>query len=172
MKEYPISEESIEHLGHTISLKWYQDLDCAPPWEDEDGHGPVSEWTSRDKRPGERVLHSDRHSKRYYDFAEAVRIAKRDGWDAPPYKTGTKGQQAVRAAEADYEFLRRWCNDDWCWVGYVITIEDLGYEDSCWGFCSDDIKANSVDIINTAKHWLESELSESANAAARDIVTV
>ena len=30
------------------------DTDAGPPWEREsEGHGPVSDWTSRDKRPGE-----------------------------------------------------------------------------------------------------------------------
>jgi hypothetical protein len=50
------------------------------PWKEHDGHGPVSEWTTRDKRPGELVLSTDGTHKRYYDAAEANRVAKRDGW--------------------------------------------------------------------------------------------
>src|SRR5687768_10976075 len=92
--------------------------DCQEtPWDRECGHGPVTEWTTRAKQPGERVLVEDHGSSRYYDFAEAVRIAKRDGWDAPPYGQGTKGQRATRAAEADFNRLRRWCNGDWEYVG-------------------------------------------------------
>ena len=87
----------------------------------ECGHGPVSEWTTRAKQLGERVLVEDRRgAKRYYDFAEAVRIAKRDGWDAPPLGEGTKGQRAARAAEADFNRLRGWCNGDWEYVGIVV----------------------------------------------------
>ena len=57
-----------------------------PPWEQADGHGPVSDWTRREKRPGERVLHRDGTFRRYYDVAEAQRIALRDRWGSyrPP----------------------------------------------------------------------------------------
>lgn len=64
--------ETKEHRGHTITLKWCFDYDCEAPWEHEDGHGPVSDWTTRDKAPGELVLNSDRRSYRYYDYAEAI----------------------------------------------------------------------------------------------------
>lgn len=113
------------------------------PWDSECGHGPVSNWTTRAKQPGERVLVGDRRgAKRYYDFAEAVRIAKRDGWDAPPYGEGTKGQRAARAAEADFKRLRDWCNDEWEYVGVVVTVEEDGEEieshaASLWGVESD-----------------------------------
>jgi len=56
------------------------DDDMPPPWESSDGHGPVSDWSLRNKRAGEWVLSRDRGMKRYYDAAEANRIAKRDGW--------------------------------------------------------------------------------------------
>jgi hypothetical protein len=113
------------------------------PWDHECGHGPVTDWTTRAKQPGERVLIGDRRgAKRYYDFAEAVRIAKRDGWDAPPYGEGTKAQRAARAAEADFDRLRRWCNGDWEYVGVVVSVEQDGEEvelhaASLWGIESD-----------------------------------
>jgi hypothetical protein len=106
-----------------VRVEW--DYDTGAPWEEHDGHGPVSEWTTRDKAPGERVLCSDRNSKRYYDFAEAVKIAKRDAWDAPPYG-GSKGERAVRAVEADFENLRRWCNNDWHWISVGVEVSYRG----------------------------------------------
>lgn len=54
------------------------------PWENEDGHGPVSEWTRRAKRPGEIAIASDRDLRRYYDFQEACNIARREGWGFLP----------------------------------------------------------------------------------------
>jgi len=128
-KRYRVNTES-DHLGE--------------PWKEHDGHGPVSEWTRRAKRPGERVLCEDRGSKRYYDAEEATKIAKRDGWDGPPYG-GTARQKAHRAVQADYDRLRRWCNGDWCWVGVVVTeicTCDKGHEHdgesaSLWGIESD-----------------------------------
>lgn len=113
------------------------------PWSDECGHGPVSEWSTRDKRPGERVLSRDRNSFRYYDFAEAVAIARHDGWDTAPYGQGTPGQRAERAAEADFQRLRAWCNDEWCYVGVAVTLltragRDSDQWESFWGIESDD----------------------------------
>ena len=80
MSRYDSNE--FEHNGRTYLVEFYHDNDHGAPWDEEDGHGTVSEWTTRDKLSGELVLASDRHSKRFYDFAETCRIAKRDGWRA------------------------------------------------------------------------------------------
>lgn len=122
--------------GYSVRVKVDYDQDMCAPWKEHDGHGPVSEWTTRDKCPGERVLCTDRSSKRYYDFAEAVKLAKHDGWDAPPYNTGTPGERAARAAEADYENLRAWCNDEWHWICVAVEVSRNGEEietDACGG---------------------------------------
>ena len=66
----------------TFAVKVEQDNDGQAPWEKSEGHGVVSEWGTRDKRAGELVLNTDRGSKRFYDFAETMKIARRDGWDA------------------------------------------------------------------------------------------
>lgn len=73
---------TIEFQGSTYRFRVNVQFDegMGPPWEEHDGHGPVSEWTTRDKKPGERVLATDGSHKRYYDLAEANRIAKRDCW--------------------------------------------------------------------------------------------
>lgn len=133
-----------ERDGFTIKARTEYDDDSTPPWSSE-GHGPVSEWTDRKKGPGERVLCSDRSHYRYYDVSEAVRIAKRDGWDAPPYGEGTKGQRAARAVEADFQFLRSWCNDEWHYVGVVLSIWKNGVQldehaTSVWGVEDNDSK--------------------------------
>lgn len=138
-------DEPITVEGFTLSARIERDSDMGEPWLEHDGHGPVSLWTHYPKRAGERILCEDGGRKRYYDFEAAVKLALKDGWDAPPYGTGTKGQQAARAAEADFERLRRWCNDHWWWCGVVLTVasadEDLGILDehaaSLWGIESD-----------------------------------
>lgn len=134
--------DTFEFKGRTFKFETRHDEGHEAPWDWADGHGPVSEWTARDKRPGERLLHSDRRSHRYYDFQEAVKIARRDGWDAAPLGEGTAGQRAARAAEADFEYLRRWCNDQWSYVGVVVTLLDSDDEEtdeteSLWGIESD-----------------------------------
>ena len=65
--------DTIELQGRRFRVEVEADEGHETPWDYEDGHGPVSDWTRRDKRPGERVLCSDRSSKRFYDFAQAVK---------------------------------------------------------------------------------------------------
>lgn len=129
--------ETLAFPGEYSALVRYDyDTGYGAPWENSDCHGPVSDWTTRAKLPGERVLCEDHGSRRYYDVAEAIRIAKRDGWDAPPYGTGTKGERAARAVERDFDYLRRWCNDDWHYLGVMVTVYRNGAEiagDSLWG---------------------------------------
>jgi hypothetical protein len=134
----------VERDGRYFRVNIKRD-DCGDtPWQRDDGHGPVSDWTRRNKAPSERVLCSDRSSKRYYNFAEAVRIARRD-WVLPGIIDGkTAGQRAHEAVEADFERLRRWCADQWEYVGVVVTPladEDDGcktdYQFALWGIESD-----------------------------------
>lgn len=155
--------------GFTVTAHVVQDTNHGAPWDEEDGHGPVSEWTSRAKRPGERVLHEDHGSKRYYDVQEATAIAMRDGWDAEPYG-GTKGQKAARAVEADFQNLRAWCRDEWSYVGIVLSVSKAGVEldghaASLWG-----IAANCGDngyLQDVANELLSEALSVGRKAVAK-----
>lgn len=150
--------------------------DGGAPWDKEDGHGPVSGWEPRAKRPHELVLNDDGHSKRFYDFAEAVRIAKRDGWDTAPYGQGTKGERAHRAAMADYNRLRRWCNNDWVYIGVTVTVLYRGSEiadDSLWGIESDGDywRDVAVEMIEGAIKAHRKETRERNHWAARGVIT-
>lgn len=134
--------DTFQHQGHNFRIELVYDDTHGAPWDEEDGHGPVSEWTSRDKRPGEMILCQDRHSKRFYDFAAAVAIARAEGWDAAPY-TGTRGERAARAAMRDFNRLREWCTDQWNYVGVVVHLldddgDDMNEAASLWGIESDD----------------------------------
>jgi hypothetical protein len=114
-----------------FAVELMRDEDMSAPWSECDGHGEVSNWTSRAKRPGELVLNQDGNSCRYYDFSGACAIALRDGWDAAPYNDGTetKRQQAAKAALADFEYLKAWCEDDWTYVVVrVVLLDDDGEE--------------------------------------------
>lgn len=115
-------DDTIAIDGFTLRVYLTPDHDMGAPWDEHDGHDDVSEWTTRHKRPGEWVLCRDGGSMRYYDFAGAAEKAKAEGWDAAPYGTGTKGQQAERAVKADFEHLRAWCNGEWRWIGVVVTV--------------------------------------------------
>jgi hypothetical protein len=108
--------------GFVAIATLHADDDCTPPWDREDGHGPVSDWTTRAKKPGERVLNRDHRSYRYYDFQAAVKQARAEEWDTPPYRTGTAGERATRAAEADFQRMKAWCDNEWSYVGMAVTI--------------------------------------------------
>lgn len=141
-----------EVCGQRFRAVMYHDDDTGAPWEDHDGHGPVSEWTTRDKRAGELVLNEDRRSKRFYDFAEACAIARRDGWGVTPPEgmtyeehkaTMTPRQYAALAARANFERLRGWCKDEWHWCGLeVVSVDDDDEPTSdaatLWALESDD----------------------------------
>ena len=146
-KTYPGETISAAYGPVTITAKIEHYYDMREPWYEHDGHGPVSDWTRRAKNAGEMVLIEDRESRRYYDFAETVKIARRDGWNCNETlalqeagQTFTAGEIAHRAAMADFNRLRAWCNEEWSWIGVVVTIECDGVEigsASLWGIESD-----------------------------------
>ena len=134
------------------------DCNCtSPPWDNEDGHGPVSKWTTRSKRAGELVLCRDYRSFRYYDFAAAVALARQDGWGG---MGRTAGERAAHAAKADYDRLRRWCNGDWGYVGVVVTAYDE--DDRELGSSSlSGIESDAGDYLTEVAKELTEELLES-----------
>jgi len=121
--------KTIEHNGteHRVTIE--RDNFMYAPWEENDGHGIVSDWEHRDKAPGELVLCSDRGGKRFYDFEESVKIARRDGWGSAGDEGLTAGAKAAKATRADFEYLRDWCEDRWLYA----TVDDgkNGYIDEC-----------------------------------------
>jgi hypothetical protein len=123
--------------GSTARVSVLPDDTLGAPWEEHDGHGVVSEWTRRDKAPGELVLCEDRGKRRFYDFSESVKIARRHGWGA---EGRTPRERAALAALADFRRLRGWCNDDWSWCGVVVDVirpDGSLVSDSLWGIESD-----------------------------------
>ena len=115
--------------GNKFKMELSYDDIGGMPWEEDVRYGRVSEWTTRDKRPGEVLLCIDGRSKRYYDMQGAVKLARREGWEIEPYNTGTKGEQARRAAQADFERLRAWYDGNWWYaVLHVVMLDDEGEE--------------------------------------------
>jgi hypothetical protein len=110
--------------GFKLTARIYTDDNSSPPWERHCGHGPVSDWTSRNKRPGERILNTYHNSHRFYDFAEAVKIARADRWGVEAGKRDgeTDGAYAARAVEHDLAVLKAWYNDEWYYVGVAVTV--------------------------------------------------
>jgi hypothetical protein len=163
-----------KRYGFTVTATIHHDGDNDAPWDNEDGHGPISDWRDKDsKRAGELVLCTDRNRARFYDFAEAVKQAKTEGWDAKPYnKNGreTKGQQAAKAARADFERMRAWCRDEWFYVGVAVTVawEETNlipkYAHALWG-----IESDAGDYLREVANELAAEAIEDAQQTLSDL---
>lgn len=155
------------HNGADYVAEIHHDADHGAPWQEEDGHGPVTDWTRRAKLPGELVLSQDRDRCQFYDFAEACRIALRDGWDAEPYNHGgmqTRRQQAAKAARADFRRLRAWCDNEWSYIGLVVrpagACACCGLSESLWG-----IESDADDYLREVAEELADQLSAEQVAA-------
>jgi hypothetical protein len=145
------------------------------PWEMCDGHGPVSEWrryskgySDYPKAPGELVLCQDGGHARFYDFEAAVKLARKDGWDTAPYKQGTPGERAHRAAMADYKYLADWCNNRWYYVGVIVEHGDKC--ESCWGiesFADEYLKETARGLADAIRHQLLAERKQAREVAHR-----
>lgn len=118
----------IEHAGFRFKVDMPNDHDAEHPWQ-FDGHGPVSDWTRRAKRPGEMVLCEDRGQRRFYDFQKAVKAARADGWGSQGDEGLTGGAKAAKAALADFDRLRRYCADQWGYVAVIVSLVDDEGED-------------------------------------------
>lgn len=166
--------DSIQRGKFALTARLHPDDSHGAPWDEEDGHGPVSDWRNQnyagryDKAPGEVLLHSDGRCARFYDMRAAQALALRDGWDAKPYNTGqeTKRQQAAKAARSDFERLRRWCDDQWAYVGIEVVASQNGIKlgsASLWG-----IESDAGDYLTeTANELADEALKEAREAIAR-----
>lgn len=143
-----ISQFVFEHEGRRFVARVFRDYDMGAPWKEHDGHGPVREVRARtvrsaDKRPGERVLHSNGRTVWLYDWQAACEMARKDGWNTEPFDAPNRVERAVTA---DFERMRGWLTDAWQWVGVGIARvgedgtfpdDDASYAPSLWGIESD-----------------------------------
>ena len=167
--------DTITHAGLTFRVSIHHDDDHGAPWDESDCHGPVSDWRHSsyscypEKAPGERVLASDRGSYRYYNVAEATRIAKRDGWglgDADMAKledklgrAPTRGEVVAAAVEQDFDYLRRWCSGLWHYVGVIVTLLDTEGDETHESESLWRIDSESLDYIAEVAQELAEELA-------------
>jgi hypothetical protein len=154
-----IDSFKLEHKGFTFNVRIMADEFHGAPWKENDYHGEVSDWRRRGydghypKAPGERLLYEDRGSARFYDFAGAVAKARKEGWGSQGDDGLSKGAKAVQAVERDFEYLRQWCNNDWFYIGVVVSVPGLDEDRSVWG-----IESNADDYIKETARDLADEL--------------
>lgn len=174
--------DTFKRNGRTFKIEMPYD-DCGRvPWEDDDGAGIVSEWTRRDKAPGERELCSARGNKRFYDWQETTVKAKRDGWglcdddlaalESRLGRKPTRKQIVAEAVARDFDRMRAWCNDQWHYVGVVVTEIESGETESLWGIendCHDYLRDVAHDRADEINERLDDEMSREIAASRPDI---
>ena len=127
--------ETIERDGRRFLVSMHADDDASPPWERSDGHGPVRYCEDREPlQPGETVLYDLRRGRYVYDLRAAISQSIREGWGRPSRERREeiarrlrKPAAKVSAIDADMDFLRGWCAEDWCYMGVCVQI--LGPDD-------------------------------------------
>lgn len=115
--------------GLSYRVEHQHDYDADAPWTDA-GHGPVREsssyWNSFMERLHKRAGELQLGPFRLYDFAEACRIARRDNWGSWTPESGVSRRQfAAEQARKDYDQLRGWINDEWCYLCIDVTLLDM-----------------------------------------------
>lgn len=148
--------DTFEHQGQQFKALFETDCDVIAPWKEYDSHGVISEWTTTDKRPGEKILYSDGRQKLMYDIQATTKRARADGWNHEPY-TGTKGEQAARAVAADFERLRQFCEGHWSYV--VLTVELLDEDgEAITSETLGGIESDDPDMMDHARQLAEEVL--------------
>jgi hypothetical protein len=156
--------------GWTVEYRIAQDYSIGAPWEEHDGYGVVSEWTARDKRAGERLLHVDGYVKRYYDVQATTEKARRDGWGCgiETHTHKTKGERVACAVERDFQRLRDWCRNEWTWIVLLARVRDaegreVGHE--ALGGVESDGDYWREQLAEMANGIIQGELTDSADCA-------
>lgn len=121
--------DTFTHRRLTFRVHITQDDSADPPWKHGDDHGIVSDWVPRDENAEDadgnlRILAQAGRQVRYYDWTASYAKALEEGWDAAPYGQGTPAEQATRAVDADYQYLKDWCEDRWTYIGVQVELLD------------------------------------------------
>lgn len=167
------------------------DIDDTPPWDREGGHGPVTRWIHTDgwwsdagdgyrpERAGNLVLCRSNKRVRFYGFAGAMRIAKRDGWclsDLDIARLRDKlghdpepGEIREAAVRADFERLRDWCEDRWGYLTVGVRLLDVnGYHTDEVEYL-DGVESDSGDHLIAVANGLAEDIIARVGDAATEI---
>jgi hypothetical protein len=115
-----------------------------------------------------------------YDWKAALVKAKAEGWGAMQMPVGlTPAQELEHVVKLDFDYLKAWCDDEWCYSYVTVTlVKDSDYSDSLggieyWHYKPNKYLDDTITEIATAivVDYLF-EQSEKAYWESRDVVTV
>lgn len=104
--------DTFEHGGRTFRFKTECDHDHGRPWDEDEGCGVVTNWTTRMRCSGELLLASECRLFRYYDvwaMLKKAEKAEKDGWggDMTPANIRAAIAMLTELAEFDVELLAK-----------------------------------------------------------------
>lgn len=194
---------TIELCGRAFEVQLLADDGMGAPWDEHDGHGIIRDGSRHtegmsDKLPGERPMNDAgmREVQFFYDVAQTMRVARRDGWGLPDDARAALAQKLGRAptarevtAEAvlrDFEYCSGWARGAWQFVGVSVRIinadgEPEGDAQSVFGveslgdYWREVARELAADIMGERREAWRAALREAREArywAARDVATV
>ena len=178
-----MNRDTIEVMGLKFAVTFDYDQDIGAPWDQADGHGPVRIGRKHrdgesDKSPGDRPMNCAgwRETQYYYEWAEACKLARKDGWNAEPFDAPNRVQRAV---QADFDYLSAWITGDWHYV--VVGVCQVDADDNevgAWDYCggvetySDYHHEFAREMAEGMAKQITREASERAYWESRDVETV
>jgi hypothetical protein len=166
------------HPGWVLEMRMYHDDDADPPWERQCLLGEVREVRASrytchthatGKQPGEKVLDWTGRWGRAYDWRGAV---------AQGRKAGYSGPDAVKQADREFDYLRRWLADQWHYCGVAVRIiscppqykacldDQDEYAHALWG-----IESDATDYLKETARELGDEAVKAVKAAHAAVKT-
>ena len=178
LTRYEGDTDTREHAGCLITVTWHHDYDTGPPWTEFEDHGVVIECRSWDS-PGldptmlRLSLIGRNTNDWYYDLVSSRERARKEGWglapDALDALKARLGYEPKRidileaAVQADYEHLRGYCHDEWCWLYAQTTVAArtshgdyfLQDTDGLCGIASTGAADHLDEFFETATAWID-----------------
>ena len=169
----------ITYKGVAFTVAKYYDEQHAPPWEEYDGHGVVTDYLfvadadlvdpRSDFRP---ISRWDGNRRRYYDWGKSLDRARVEEWGLGDEQRAKLADRLKReptadevleeAVRLDYEYLKGWCFDEWHYCGIVVTLAGTDIERSSWG-----IESNAAAYHNEVARELAQEIMHDAAGELR-----
>ena len=178
-------QETYTHKnGKSYHVCWYHDYDMGAPQTEGDGYGVTErmDWNPTNEEQLEQHLcdyepeleeetrlrmmrRLCRSSGLYYDVLSSLHLARTE-WGVAP-------ERCMEVVEKDFEFLKGWYDNDWCWVTVsVAPLDEDGkpmddYREYCGGYESTIVHADGYkcdknsaidDLIHSVEWALKKEL--------------
>jgi hypothetical protein len=170
------------HHGREFKAEFPDDFDHGMPWENDDGRGVVERirypyYSRIPKAPGDVVLWANRGDAILLKGAETRAKIRKEGGGLGPdemaelrLKLGrepTRRQVEAECFAQEVTFLGGFLNDQWNYVGVVVTDLESGESDSLWGIesCAKDHLWDVAQDLASGIH----PLAEAHEAAALEI---